>query len=83
MSACIGVVNGSREQIAGADTSVSSNQWHTLSLKSKDESLTVTFDGKQLYTTTDKTFSAAGKIALWTKADSVTRFDRMEINQLP
>lgn len=77
------VVNGSREQIAGADTKVSPSEWHTLSLKANGERLTVSFDGKQLYTTNDKTFSAAGKIALWTKADSVTRFDRMVINQLP
>ena len=40
---------------------------------------TVTFDGNQLFMATDRTFTDAGKVALWTKADSVTRFDRIEI----
>jgi hypothetical protein len=41
------------------------------------------FDGKELYTATDDTIAGAGKVALWTKADSVTRFDRIEIKTLP
>jgi hypothetical protein len=77
------VVKGSREQIEGANTKVSANEWHTLSLKAEGERFTITFDGKQLYTATDRTFAAAGRVALWTKADSVTRFDRVEINALP
>jgi hypothetical protein len=30
------------------------------------------FDGKQLYTAQDNTFAEPGKVALWTRADSVT-----------
>jgi len=37
----------------------------------------------QLFTTTDRTIASAGKVALWTKADSVTRFDGIEIRVLP
>ncbi len=77
------VVNGRREQIEGANLKVARNAWHTLALKAEGERFTVMFNGKQLYTATDRTFAAAGKVALWTKADSVTRFDRIEINTLP
>lgn len=77
------VVKGRREQLEGANLKVSSNEWHTLGLKAEGERFTVTFDGKQLFATTDKTFSAAGKVALWTKSDSVTRFDQIEIKPLP
>jgi hypothetical protein len=77
------VVKGSGEQIEGANTKVSANEWHTLSLRAEGERFTVTFDGKPLYTATDRTFAAAGRVALWTKADSVTRFDRVEINAMP
>jgi len=77
------VVRGKREQLAGSNTKVSSNEWHTLGLKAEGDRFTVTFDGKELFSATDRTFSAAGKVALWTKADSVTRFDRIEINPLP
>ena len=44
---------------------------------------TIEFDGKTLFTTSDKTFAGAGKIALWTKADSVTRFDQITVDVLP
>lgn len=77
------VVKGSRQELKGANLKVSPNEWHTLGLKVEGESFTVTFDGKQLFTATDPTFKDAGKVALWTKADSVTRFDRIEIKTLP
>ena len=77
------VIKGRRTELKGANTKVSGNEWHTLSLKAEDERVTITFDGKQLFTATDKAIAGAGKIALWTKADSVTRFDRIEIKTLP
>ncbi len=76
------VVKGRREQLESANIKVSPNAWHTLGLKAEDERFTVTFDGKQLFTAADRTFADAGKVALWTKADSVTRFDRIEITPL-
>jgi hypothetical protein len=76
------VVKGRREQINGADIKVSSNEWHTLGLRAEGDSFTISFDGRQLFTATDKTFIRTGKVALWTKADSVTRFDRIVIDAL-
>jgi hypothetical protein len=76
------VVKGRREQINGADIKVSSNEWHTLGLRAEGERFTISFDGRQLFTATDKTFIRTGKVALWTKADSVTRFDRIVIDAL-
>jgi hypothetical protein len=77
------VVKGRREQIEGADLKVSAGAWHTLGLKAEGNRFTIMFDGKELYTATDDTITGAGKVALWTKADSVTRFDRIEIKTLP
>jgi hypothetical protein len=76
------MVKGRREQLAGSDTKVAPNAWHTLGLKAEGERFTVSFDGKELFTATDRTFNGAGRIALWTKADSVTRFDQVEIKTL-
>ncbi len=73
------MVKGKREQLEGANVKVSGNEWNTLGLKADGESFTVTYDGKQLFTTSNSTFKDAGRIALWTKADSVIRFDRIEI----
>jgi hypothetical protein len=77
------VVRGRREKIDGMNTKVAGNEWHSLGLKAHGDRFTVEFDGKTLFTTTDKTFAGVGKIALWTKADSVTRFDQIAINVLP
>jgi hypothetical protein len=77
------VTNGRRVQIAGVNIKVSGNEWHTLGLKAEGERFTIMFNGMEQYQATDKSITAAGKIALWTKADSVTRFDRVEIKTLP
>jgi hypothetical protein len=77
------VVRGKREQLATANVRVPANEWHVLGLKADRDRFTISFKGKELYAVTDKTFDAAGRIAFWTKADSVTRFDRLDINLLP
>jgi hypothetical protein len=77
------VVNGRREQLAGADLKVTANEWHTLGLRALGERFTVSYDGKTLFSVTDKTFTKAGGVALWTKADSVTRFDEIKITAVP
>jgi hypothetical protein len=76
------VLKGKREEIQGTSTKVAGNQWHTLGLRAEEDRFIVSFDGKPLFTAQDKTFSRAGKIALWTKADSVTYFDTITITQL-
>ena len=76
------VVKGQREQIKGADTNVASNEWHTLGLRAEGDWFTISFEGKQLFTARDNTFAGPGKVALWTKADSVTHFDMITITPL-
>src|SRR5436190_10354762 len=40
------MVKGRREQLAGANTKVASNEWHTLGLRAEGERFTITFDRK-------------------------------------
>ncbi len=77
------MVKGRRQQVKGASVKVSSGEWHTLGLEAQGSTFRITFDGKPLFTAEDRTFAGLGKVALWTKADSVTRFDRLEIRPLP
>jgi hypothetical protein len=77
------VVNGRREQLKGADLRVTANEWHSLGLRAEGDRFTVSYDGKTLFSATDRTFAEAGGVALWTKADSVTRFDQIAITPLP
>jgi hypothetical protein len=74
------MVDGKRLQFAGASAKVSSGQWHTLRAVAKGDRITCWFDGKQLIDAHDKTY-AAGKVGLWTKADSVIAFDDLKIQQ--
>jgi hypothetical protein len=76
------VVRGSRREIRGVSAKVTSDQWHTLGLRAEGERFTVGFDGATLFTATDRTFAAGGKVALWTKADSVTQFAVLTIREL-
>ena len=73
------VVKGDRRELRGASAKVPSDVWHTLELRAEGDLLTVSFNGKSLFSINDRTFPGAGKVALWTKADSVTRFDRLVI----
>jgi hypothetical protein len=76
------VVKGKRQQLATADLRVALGTWHTLTLKAENDRFTVSFDGRELYTVHDTTFAGAGKVGLWTKADSVTHFDSLKIAAL-
>ena len=76
------VVKGKREQLADANIKVAANQWHTLALKAEGAHFTVSFDGRTLISAQDSTFPDAGKVALWTKADSVVYFDTISITTL-
>jgi hypothetical protein len=73
------VVNGRREQLAGADVKVESGVWHTLAVAAQGDRFTVSFDGVRLFDAQDSTFLSQGRVALWTKSDSVILFDRLDI----
>ena len=76
------VVAGRREQFAGTNVKVMAGEWHTLSLRAKGSQFAVSFDGKALFAAKDDRIGSPGKVALWAKADSVTRFDRLTITPL-
>lgn len=68
-------VNGRRTERKRVNMKVASNQWHTLRVDFQSDHFTVTLDGKKAFDWDDQTFKDAGKVGVWTKADSVTLFD--------
>jgi hypothetical protein len=78
-------VNGTRSPLDivgrkggyGIDVPVPANTWHTLRIDFKSSRFSVSFNGKQLFEVEDSTFTGAGKVGLWTKANSVTLFDEV------
>jgi hypothetical protein len=59
----------------GVEEKVAPQTWHTLRVEFAGKKSTVLFNGKKLFEVEDETFKDAGKVGLWTKADSVTLFD--------
>jgi hypothetical protein len=76
------VVSGQRVQFAGVNTKVPSGKWQELRLIARGSRFEVFLDGKSLYSATDTAIPTAGRVALWTKADSVTHFDDLRIQTL-
>lgn len=68
-------VNGRRTERKRTNMKVVPNQWHTLRVDFQGSHFTVTFDGKKAIDWDDNTFKDAGKVGVWTKADSITAFD--------
>jgi hypothetical protein len=59
----------------GLETKVGSMKWHTLRVEFAGIRAKILLNGKHLFDVEDATFKDAGKVGLWTKADSVTLFD--------
>lgn len=68
-------VKGKRTQFKGVNIKVAPGEWHTLRVEFAGNAFKVFFNGKNLFNAEDGTLTAAGKVGLWTKADSVTLFD--------
>jgi hypothetical protein len=63
----------------GKKAQVPKNTWSVLGLTARGPLFTVSLNGQELYEVQDTTFTGAGKVGLWTKADSVTYFDDFTI----
>lgn len=63
----------------GVDHRVPAGQWSAMAVAFDGNRFSVSFDGRPLFEVVDTTFTEAGRVGLWTKADSVTHFDRFEV----
>ncbi len=68
-------IGGKRVAFKSIKTKVKSGVWHTMRVDFEGNKFTVTFDGNKVIEATDQSFQNAGKVGVWTKADSVTLFD--------
>jgi hypothetical protein len=63
----------------GKKAKVPKTEWSTLRVSAKGNLFVVYLNGAKLYEVEDETFKEAGKVGLWTKADSVIYFDDLQI----
>ena len=67
--------HGRRNTIKYVDAPVARNQWHTLRVEFAGKRIRVMLDGKRYIELDDERIGGAGKVGVWTKADSITAFD--------
>ena len=66
----------------GMKEKVPSGAWGTLRVVARGNLFEVYHNDKKLYEVKDETFKEAGKVGLWTKADSVIYFDDLKMTVL-
>ena len=72
-------VRGSRRAFLNQSVKVAKSAWHTLKLEAANDHFVVWFDGNKVLDAKDETFKDAGRVGLWTKADSVIEFDDLTV----
>lgn len=72
-------VMGQRRPFQNKAIKVAKKTWHTLKLEAVGDHFVVWFDGTKVLDAKDETFKEAGRVGLWTKADSVIQFDDFTI----
>jgi len=74
------VVNGKRTQLATKEgLKVPAGEWHTLEIECEGNKIECELDGKDILEVVDDTFTKAGKVGLWTKADAQKYFDNFVV----
>lgn len=74
------VKNGSRTMLADApNLGVGSGEWFALKIAHHGERIQAWLNGKKLIDTTDATFTAAGGVGVWAKADAASSFDNLSV----
>jgi hypothetical protein len=66
----------------GKDAPVPLGVWSSLRVLVRSNTFSVSLNGEHLFDVEDDTFPRAGKVGLWTKADSVTLFDTLTARSL-
>ena len=66
----------------GVDADVPDQGWGVLRVTARGPLFEVYLGETKLFEVEDRTFTGPGRVGLWTKADSVTRFDDMRIADL-
>ena len=65
--------------VCATGISVTAGSWHVLKIKQAGDHIECWLDDTRHLDVKDGTFTAAGKVGLWTKADAQTRFDDLRV----
>lgn len=75
------VKDGRRVQLDSARVTLPTEQWHTITMLHQGNQITGYLNGEKLLEVDDSTFTDAGGVGVWTKADAATSFDDLEVRK--
>jgi hypothetical protein len=76
------VQNGRRTEVKRVKVKVASDVWHALRADMRGDHVEIFFNGRKIIDMRDPRFTSAGKVGVWTKADSYTLFDDLTATAL-
>ena len=76
------VKNGRRRQLGSANVKADPGVWHNIEIEHKGTKIEAEFDGRKLIEVNDSTFTRAGMVGLWVKADGRSEFDNIKVVNL-
>jgi hypothetical protein len=71
-------VDGVRQPVAGAEAKLQKDRWYTIRVECRGEDIRCSLDDALVIEYKDKKY-LKGKIGFWSKADSITYFDNLEV----
>ena len=75
------VKDGKRTELAGKNrVETPAGKWFAVTVRHVGDKITCTLNGEHKLEVSDSTFTDAGKVGLWTKADAVSHFDQLRIS---
>jgi hypothetical protein len=76
------VVNGNRKQMQSANVKMQKGKWYDIKVVTNGKQIDCFYNGQKLLSRADDTFSNAGLVGFWSKADAVSLFDDLKIKPL-
>ena len=76
------VVNGNRKQLKSVECSIKTGEWFSMSIEMNDSKISCSLNGNKMIDETDDTYTKAGRIGLWSKADAQSYFDDLTISPI-
>ncbi len=76
-------VKGERGEATGNNLPVSRGEWHELVVSCKGNAIDIQFDGRTAIPTLNDNSHSSGRIALFTKSDSISYFSDLRIDYRP
>jgi hypothetical protein len=78
------VVNGERQLMTPREINIAlaPKAWHTLTVEHRGDDIKVFVGKEMVFEGKDKTYTDAGRIGVWIKADSLTYFDDLSVEEL-